>query len=310
MGYLIYMAPTQKSMKPLFGNTAFPTGDLGGFHAVSLNNSSPITPSKKLLKELGLDDKITPLRIVIKQAQSPQDEIRAIFTAFHEISHGLAQGDGSANQPITEMGYGRDASPKITYRGSVESELAVIFNRISAKVPDSKYGQDIAKEIVNIRFTPFGKEGAKLSPVLKGDSIIPRDGTMMQEIREDVELTLLDDQYGKDTDIYKEATKRQVENKFYRDNYELNISEVLADSIAVYLLDPKKFKEKAPLTAEFLKNSLNSKPSSKFVKFYANPIATILAVLMTALALDDDKEEEQPQMQPGALDLGQGALSA
>ena len=310
MGYLIYMAPTQKSMEPLYGQTISPESDLGGFHAISLNNSSPITPSEKLLKELGLDDKITPLRIVIKQAQSPQDEIRAIFTAFHEISHGLAMGDGSANQPITEMGYGRDTVAKTTYRGSVESELAVIFNRIHAKVPDSKYGQDMAKEIVNIRFTPFGKEGAKLSSVLKGDSIIPRDGTMMQEIREDVELTLLDDQYGKDTDIYKEATKRQMQNKFYRDSYELNISEILADSIAAYLVDPKKFKEKAPLTAEFLKNSLNSKPSSKFVKFYANPIATILAVLMTALALDDDKEEEQPQMQPGALDLGQGALSA
>ena len=310
MGYLIYMAPTQKSMEPLYGQTISPESDLGGFHAISLNNSSPITPSEKLLKELGLDDKITPLRIVIKQAQSPQDEIRAIFTAFHEISHGLAMGDGSANQPITEMGYGRDTVAKTTYRGSVESELAVIFNRIHAKVPDSKYGQDMAKEIVNIRFTPFGKEGAKLSSVLKGDSIIPRDGTMMQEIREDVELTLLDDQYGKDTDIYKEATKRQMQNKFYRDSYELNISEILADSIAAYLVDPKKFKEKAPLTAEFLKNSLNSKPSSKFVKFYANPIATILAVLMTALALDDDREEEQPQMQPGALDLGQGALSA
>ena len=311
MGYLIYMAPTQKSMEPLYGQTISPESDLGGFHAISLNNSSPITPSEKLLKELGLDDKITPLRIVIKQAQSPQDEIRAIFTAFHEISHGLAMGDGSANQPITEMGYGRDTVAKTTYRGSVESELAVIFNRIHAKVPDSKYGQDMAKEIVNIRFTPFGKEGAKLSSVLKGDSIIPRDGTMMQEIREDVELTLLDDQYGKDSDIYKEATKRQMQNKFYRDSYELNISEILADSIAVYLLDPKKFKEKAPLTAEFLKNSLNDKPSSKFVKFYASPIATILAVLMTALALDDDKEEEQlPPMQPGALQLGQGALSA
>ena len=130
---------------------------------------------------------------------------------------------------------------------------------------------------------------------------------MIQEIREDVELTLLDDQYGKDTDIYKEATKRQMQNKFNRDSYELNISEILADSIAAYLIDPKKFKEKAPLTAEFLKNSLNNKPSSKFVKFYTNPIATILAVLMTALALDDREEEQLPE---GALQLGQGALSA
>jgi hypothetical protein len=313
MGYLIYMAPTQSSMEGLYGKSISPFMDLGGFHAIRHSRTSPNgkAPSEKLLQELGLDDKITPLHVVIKKAQSPQDEIRAIFTAFHEISHGLAMGDGSSNQTITEMGYGRtNVSPKTTYRGSVESELAVILNRIHAKVPDAKLGQDIANEIVNVRFTPFGKEGAKLSPVLKGTSIIPRDSTMIQEIREDVELTLLDDQYGKDTDIYKEATKRQMQNKFNRDNYELNISEILADSIAAYLIDPKKFKEKAPLTAEFLKNSLNNKPSSKFVKFYTNPIATILAVLMTALALDDREEEQQPQMSAGALELGQGALSA
>jgi len=42
-----------------------------------------------------------------------------------------------------------------------------------------------------------------------------------------------------------------------------------------------------------------------------HPLGTILAIIMSAaFAMDDHQEEQQPQMQPGALDLGQGALSA
>jgi hypothetical protein len=98
----------------------------------------------------------------------------------------------------------------------------------------------------------------------------------------------------------------QQENAEF-DGYELNISEILADNIAAYLIDPKKYKSLAPTTAKFLQDTLNSKPSSKFVKFYANPLATVLAVIMSALALDDREEEQLPE---GALQLGQGALSA
>ena len=294
MGYLIYMAPTQKSMERLYGNEIPPNSDLTGFHSSFM-----------------MGETLEPLNIVIKKAQSPQDEIRAIFTAFHEISHGLAMGDGSTGQPITEMGYGRlGVSPKTTYRGSVESELAVILNRIHTKVPDAKLGQDIANEMVNIRFSRFAFEGAKITPTLKGGSIVPRDSSMMQDIRDIVQLKMIEDDFGKNSPEYNSAISKRVSNMRIRDNYQLNISEILADSIAAYLIDPKKFKEKAPLTAEFLKNSLNDKPSSKFVKFYTNPIATILAVLMTALALDDREEEQQTQMSEGALQLGQGALSA
>jgi hypothetical protein len=294
MGYLIYMAPTQESMEGLYGKEIPPNSDLTGFHSSFMMGQT-----------------LEPLHIVIKKAQSPQDEIRAIFTAFHEISHGLAMGDGSTGQPITEMGYGRlGVSPKTTYRGSVESELAVILNRIHTKVPDAKLGQDIANEMVNIRFSRFAFEGAKITPTLKGGSIVPRDSSMMQDIRDRVQLKMIEDDFGKNSPEYNSAISKRVSNMRIRDNYQLNISEILADSIAAYLVDPKKFKEEAPLTAEFLKNSLNDKPSSKFVKFYTNPIATILAVLMTALALDDREEEQQPQMSAGALQLGQGALSA
>lgn len=272
LGFTIIMAPDNETIKKLYGKPLEKGTNLGGFAAMKFDN-----------------DVVTPTRIAIKQAQSKNDEARAIFTGFHEVSHGLANQQGMSTKPLLDMGYGRDnAEPKMTYRGSPESELAVLFNRIHAKVPDAKLGQRIANEMKRIRFSSFAREGAALTPFLRGELLIPRQDTILKRLR--------------DAEIQKEANEAQARE----DAYELNISEILADNIAAYLIDPKKYKSIAPTTAKFLQDTLNSKPSSKFVKFYANPLSTVLAVIMSALALDD-QEEEMPE---GALQLGQGALSA
>ena len=93
-------------------------------------------------------------------------------------------------------------------------------------------------------------------------------------------------------------------------SYIYSIEELIADAVGGYLMSPQQFKSIAPNTAKFIRDNLNNKPSSKFVKFYASPLGTILAIIMSAFAMDDREEEQQPQMSAGALELGQGALSA
>ena len=301
LGYSILMVPDSKSMAREYARPLSDEKDLAGFASQGI-----------------IGDKIIPQKIVVKEAQSKNDEARAIFTAIHEVSHGISKQGGKGSSTVMDMGYGRDnALPKRTYRGSVEADLAVIFNRIHAKVPDAKLGQRIANEMKRIRFASFAREGAALTPFLKGDSIIPRQATLARRLMNEARLTALEESLssgtfqdgrptGRDTDQYKFTEQAMEQDKADIDAYELNISELLADNIAAYLIDPKKYKSIAPTTAKFLQDTLNSKPSSKFVKFYANPLATVLAVIMSALALDD-QEEEMPE---GALQLGQGALSA
>ena len=290
LGFMIIMAPDSKSMEKLYGRPLTEGSELGGFASSRFHN-----------------DIVLPSRIAIKQAQSKNDEARAIFTAFHEVSHGLANQQGMATNPIMDMGYGRNnAEPKMTYKGSPESELAVLFNRIHAKVPDAELGQLMANEMKRVRFASFAREGANITPFLGGESVIPRESTLITRVRDDADLDIFRDEYGSDSLIYQAAENEVINQNAKEDAYELNISEILADNIAAYLIDPKKYKSIAPTTAKFLQDTLNNKPSSKFVKFYANPIATVLAVIMSALALDD-REDEMPE---GALQLGQGALSA
>ena len=301
LGYSILMVPDSKSMAREYGRPIPKGKDLAGFASQGI-----------------IGDKIIPQKIVIKEAQSKQDEARAIFTAVHEVSHGLSKQGGKGTSTVMDMGYGRNnALPKRTYRGSVEADLAVLFNRIHAKVPDAKIGQRMANEMKRIRFSSLARKGAALTPFLRGDSIIPRQASLDKRFMDEAKLTILeenlsDDTFqdgrptGRDTDQYKFTEKQMQEEQAEIDGYELNISEILADNIAAYLIDPKKYKSIAPTAAKFLQDTLNNKPSSKFVKFYANPLATVLAVIMSALALDD-QEDEMPE---GALQLGQGVLSA
>jgi hypothetical protein len=290
LGYSILMVPDKTNMRRLYGRP-IPSGkDLAGFASQGI-----------------IGDKIIPQKIAIKEAQSKNDEARAIFTAIHEVSHGLSKQGGKGSSTVMDMGYGRNnALPKRTYRGSVEADLAVLFNRIHAKVPDAKLGQRIANEMKSIRFASFAREGTNLTPFLKDDSIIPRQASLTKRFMDQARLDIIEDNVGRDSPDYIAAEQSMQEEKAEIDGYELNISEILADNIAAYLIDPKKYKSIAPTAAKFLQDTLNSKPSSKFVKFYANPLAAVLAVIMSALALDD-QEEEMPE---GALQLGQGALSA
>lgn len=289
IGFLITFAKNNKEMSKLYGKGLGKFQSISGFAASKPDSTGTIQPS----------------RIGILEPQGASDELRAVYTVFHETGHGLAQIGGKYFQPFTELGYGRSTLPKTVYSGSVEADLARIFNNIHSKSPDAQLGKNIANEMVRIRHTPFAKEGAKLTPSLQGGAIVPREGSVMQRIRDDVQIKLIKDEFGEEASI----KAREKLDKMYQaqDNYELNISEILADAIGSYLVDPKKFKRVAPNTAKFLQNSLNNKPSSKFVKFYSSPLGTLLAVLLASLAIDDREEEEMPE---GALQLGQGALSA
>ena len=85
------------------------------------------------------------------------------------------------------------------------------------------------------------------------------------------------------------------------------VSELLGDAIGNYLYNPKDFKNSNPETAKLIQKFLNNAESSKVVKFYSMPAASILAYIMASMAFQPGDEEEEQD--PGML-TSMGALSA
>ena len=107
------------------------------------------------------------------------------------------------------------------------------------------------------------------------------------------------------------ATLARTEMNNYMKNLEFTyfhtVSELLGDAIGNYLYNPKDFKNSNPETTKLIQKFLNNADSSKVVKFYSMPVASILAYIMASMAFQPGDEEEEQD--PGML-TSMGALSA
>ena len=333
LGYAMVFVKNKAEMAKLYGQET--KSLLGGFHhSERRQNNNPI--------------KIVSMQQGYKNPNNPDqtvNEIDELWTLAHEIAHGLSQStnqrgidDGLGNYRKNYQGinYGRSRD---AYLGTLEQDLGEVIKALT----DSQYvGTDegvsgkIIKEIMSIQNdTPLMSLRENALGNTKGTRI-PRSGfnksekqyidaikahqdainytenllenpSLMRGESPEAKNKYLQEMKKRKTDLIRKYNNSKIKRSAYTES----IPELLADAVGAYLMSPMQFKSVAPNTAKFIQDNLNNKPSSKFVKFYAHPLGTILAVIMAAFAMDDDKEEEQlPPMQPGALQLGQGALSA
>lgn len=89
--------------------------------------------------------------------------------------------------------------------------------------------------------------------------------------------------------------------------YTKNDAEFAVDPLIFYMVDPKGFKKAAPVTAEFIRNHFKGTPNLP-IKFHANPLTVVMAIVMAGLAKMDGGEEEE--MGAGALTPQPAILSA
>ena len=92
-------------------------------------------------------------------------------------------------------------------------------------------------------------------------------------------------------------------------SYITDAAEVAVDPVWVYLANPKLMKEVAPETSRLIQQYFQTQSKAFPVSFHANPMATILAIVMAGMVAKEREEEEkqQPPIQP--LAEGQGILS-
>tara|TARA_X000000368_G_scaffold84958_1_gene64338 strand:+ start:9807 stop:14351 length:4545 start_codon:yes stop_codon:yes gene_type:complete len=302
LGYIIHLAKDTKTLRKLYGQPIPNDAVLSGFVKHRYNPKTGKVVDKSLVLSGRKSD-----REKLKRLTGDPDAIsmNRLWTKFHEVGHALARQDVKfSSSSITDLGYGREnAKPNIVQTATIEGELASLFNNIMQGTRDGHgrkgTGATIAKEIVELQLRPISYQGDK------SKLLIPRYGSFAANIQTKVALKFIAKKYGADSPQYFEAENNHKKWIKQSQGYEQSTTELVADAIAAYMINPQEFKRHAPSTAKFIQDNLNNKPSSKFVKFYGHPLGTILAMFLTALALGEDQEEEE-----GALSMGQGALSA
>jgi hypothetical protein len=325
LGYAMVFVKNKAEMAKRYGKET--TGLTGGFHSTRRNQNNDRI-------------QIVSMQQGYKNPNNPDQkvsELDELWILSHEVAHGLSQStnqrgmdDGLGNYRKNYQGinYGKDRE---AYLGTLEQDLGEVIKALT----DSQYvGTDegvsgkIIKEIMSIQSnTPLMSLRENALGNTKGTKI-PRSAFNRMEQKYILTIKRQKDDINETQRMIDEeqapiqrklqGEKRQLSNlvksynnfKIKRSAYTESIPELIADAVGAYLMSPQQFKSVAPNTAKFIRDNLNNKPSSKFVKFYASPLGTILAIIMSAFAMDDREEEQQPQMSAGALDLGQGALSA
>jgi hypothetical protein len=119
-----------------------------------------------------------------------------------------------------------------------------------------------------------------------------------------------------DNKPYTDKERKTAIERFYIDQkkfnkyrkYKKQTAEFAVDPLWVYLVNPKLMKREFPNTAKLIQEFFN-KPESDFpMTFHANPIMTILAIVLAGVAAKE-REEEEKQQPPQGLPPGQGILS-
>ena len=104
---------------------------------------------------------------------------------------------------------------------------------------------------------------------------------------------------------YKNGISQRGKNHL---GYVTDAAEVAVDPIWVYLANPKLMKEVAPETSRLIQQYFQTQKKAFPVSFHANPMATILAIVVAGMAAKE-REEEEKQQPPQGLPPGQGILS-
>jgi len=307
LGYAMVFVKNKSQMEKRKGSSS--TGITHGYHRSGGSRSRENQPIEIVAIQQGYKNPKNP-----KQNVTELDEL---WTLAHEVAHGLSQ---STNQRgvLNAEGfpfnvYSPDTSrERAAFLGNLEDDLGKVLENLT----EGSQGKKISKEIIDLQLNAefmsmkenaLGNTKGTVTPRGYINDVYAYYENGMSKLERGLEET--------SDPLRQRMIKKQMQfaeakmDNWVKKNqsYIFAIEELIADAVGGYLMSPQQFKSIAPNTAKFIRDNLNNKPSSKFVKFYSSPLGTILALIMSAFAMDDREEEQLPE---GALQLGQGALSA
>ena len=238
------------------------------------------------------------------------------ITAIHELTHGIASADPEGYAGGLGAGMRDDALDKVsrfnylnlrndpTYKGTFEDEVAKLLD-----IPDAEKGE-IISEIINL-------QDAVNYQFIDGTEREVRD---LQKSKDFV-LEKANEIASEPNFSTNPNLKTAKAAKYLRDmapiiaqhqQYVRGVYEMSVEPIIYYLYDPKAFKFLAPKSAKMVQKFFKE---SSIIRFYNHPLALGVAVVLAMMMKQEQADEEDRQMPPGALSpqqqmMAPGALTA
>jgi len=215
--------------------------------------------------------------------------------ALHEIAHGIAGRDIDGNR-TEDIPIGKNYLTGIKEHSPKDTLELMIGTRLS--MPSAKRSEMI-KEIMSLQDNEFF-DNERDTP--KGGRISEKPVRLTGPVKRKLQSEA-------------DASKKKRINKAVKnfEKYSRSTPEFTVDPLIMYLHNPKKMKEVAPVTANAIRAFF---VASSNIKFYSHPlamaIAAVMAVIMKQEQAEDEERQQQMQMPAGALNqpMPQGMLSA
>lgn len=242
-----------------------------------------------------------PTRSAIAMNTSLSDPNYQLFTVLHELGHAFETRATDPNNPnnkfekVQEQIYSpnqgkfQDLGAKDrrdlfsdTFRDVMRQVLAVAGGGDADLKISQQDAQAIVDEIITMQRTGRLTGGI-------GASTVRQDYQ-----RGDILVSL-----GRLTRGEVDSTLRAAETTYFHTPWEL-----AADAIGIYFHSPEIAKQQMPKTSRLLQIAFRDNPT---IQFFSLPFASIVAMVLANMLIAEGEEED---MDPGALSMGAGALTA
>ncbi len=247
-----------------------------------------------------------------------------IATLVHEVGHGVegqtldrAISDGALEKSPHPRG--SKAHNAVSYRhGSYREHMHFALKiakgeevyRTDLILPDYDEALEIRREIdhiqealVALRFPGFAEGSLDTKGLVVRESV----EKLIEDEAAETARRVINNGSSKSYEVIYENSKENMMREYGRPHirYLKDTAEFAVDSVILYLTDPQLMKLIAPVTAAYMKKIF--KKSGMPVKFYASPLASVMAILLAGIAKGIGGEEEEQV--PGALSMQPGLLS-
>lgn len=247
-----------------------------------------------------------------------------IATLTHEVGHGVegqtldrAISDGALEKSPHPRG--SKAHNAVSYRhGSYREHMHFALKiakgeevyRTDLILPDYDEALEIRREIdhiqealVALRFPGFAEGSLDTKGLVVRESV----EKLIEDEAAETARRVINNGSSKSYEVIYENSKENMMREYGRPHirYLKDTAEFAVDSVVLYLTDPQLMKLIAPVTAAYMKKIF--KKSGMPVKFYASPLASVMAILLAGIAKGIGGEEEEQV--PGALSMQPGLLS-
>jgi hypothetical protein len=244
----------------------------------------------------------------------PITNLEFLITLVHEnIGHALesrSPGNSTTRDYSMANSHPRSGGRVHTNQRSLRAEIGQVLANSQAEPNDfNKKSLDRGKKIraeieaIQDQTEVFFENAPELGTSFLRDSPIKWEKQFIAEMK------------GQGESIESISSQLKINRKIYQMHYngskdyisyKRNNAEFSVDPVILYVMNPTLMKKVAPETAKLIQGHFNS--SKIPVSFHANPIVTVLAIIMAGVAQMEDDEEEKKN--PGALTPQPGVLTA